>query len=427
MTMRIRQIDTIELRIPFRSDLAPHLIRSGLLSFRNQVTLYRVHLEDGTVGWGDAMGQATPVDPFVGQDAVVGLQQIRHGGVQMALFDAVGRCVGEPAHRLMGRQVRDRVPLGYWTAEVPPDVLAAHVTEAASAGYRVYKTKCRPWWDPVAQVEAAAAVAPPGFRLWLDFNGHLRDSRQALRVLERLQRFECIAGFESPIPQRDADGYRALRQRIDRPIAAHYGSGCCHVHSIPRWDPGVPATRQISDNLCDAFVLGGHDVATVQQHAAVADEAHRPFWIQVIGTGLRAAWLAHLASTLPQAVLSNLAAHTIWSQDVTELPAVTAGTLRVPEGPGLGVDVDEDLVERLRAASADVPEVPRHVTSVVYADGSRWHFASDTQRHEAFYFGHAPGFEPGIHLETRADDGSADFDELYQRCATAPLVEGATG
>lgn len=421
LQLLIKDIQAIPLVMAFRPELAPHLMRSGLANIANRMALYRLELEDGTVGYGDGLGAPGEVDAFVGYDAVAGLRQIRHAGVQMACYDAVGRALDLPAHALMGRQLRPRTALAYWTAEVPPDVLADQVGYAAARGYRVYKTKCRPWWDPVAQVEAAAAQAPPGFRLWLDFNGHLREVNQALRVLKALSRYEIVGGFESPVPQRDAAAYAELRRRVDRPIAAHYGSGCCHVRSVPGFDTGVPASRQVSEGLCDAFVLGGGDVEELRRRAGVAEEVGLPFWIQTIGTGLRAAWVAHLASTCRQAVLANLAAHTIWERDICVPPPVVAGHLAVPQGAGLGVEVDDGAVETLRRAVA--PEEGRKLSAVVYADGSRRHFCSEQQRHEAFYLGEAPGFEPGTRLETRYDDGSADFDDLFRRCATAPVVE----
>jgi len=45
------------------------------------------------------------------------------------------------------------------------------------------------------------------------------------------------------------------------------------------------------------------------------------------------------------------------------------------------------------------------------------------REHEAFSFGHLPGFVPGIRLEVREDDGSRAFNSLYERCAAAPVVE----
>ena len=164
-------------------------------------------------------------------------------------------------------------------------------------------------------------------------------------------------------------------------------------------------------------------MTTLQQRAGVAEEARIPFWIQTVGTGLRAAWVAHMASTCKQALLSHLAAHTLWEQDVIGPLKPVSGWLPVPSGPGLGVEVDEAAVEALRAAPLEAEG--RRISTVVYPDGLRWHFAEDLQRQEAFYFGNLSGFVRGIRLEVREDDGSADFEALYSRCVQRPVISQA--
>ena len=421
--MNIKDIEAIPLNMRFKPDLEQSVLRSGLRAGKGRVTLYRVELANGVVGYGEHLNGPDDVTEFIGQNAVAGLVQIRHAGVQMALYDAVGKALGVPAHELMGRQVRDKVPFAYWSCELSPENWAEQAQKAAGLGYRVYKFKCRPWWDPLEQVEALSKAVPEGFTCWLDFNGHLREARQALPVLRALDSYDCIGGFESPMPQRDAEGYRQLRAKIDKPIAAHYGSGCCHVRSDPTYDRGVSALDQIGRGLCDSFVLGGGDVRSILDHAAVAQEAKKPFWIQTVGTGLRAAWVVQLASVCQQAVLSNLAAHNIWAQDLVKMPAPVAGFAQVPERPGLGVDIDEEAVAVLR--EAEPMEIGREITTVVYPDGVRWHFASEQQRHETFYFGSAPGFARGARLQGWTDDGSADFTDLFRRCEVAPVLSGS--
>ena len=59
---------------------------------------------------------------------------------------------------------------------------------------------------------------------------------------------------------------------------------------------------------------------------------------------------------------------------------------------------------------------------MIHVDGSRIHFATEQQRHEAFYFGHYPGFQRGVRLDVQEDDGSPDFDELWQRCNVEPIT-----
>jgi L-alanine-DL-glutamate epimerase-like enolase superfamily enzyme len=418
--MQIHAIDVIPLNMRLHPAIEPHLYRSGARA-RSPVLLYRVQLANGAIGYGEDMGDLDDVSKYVGYDALQGLRAIPHAGVQMACYDAVGRALEVPAHVLMGKQVRQRVPLAYWSIDLPPETFAAQAAEAAAQGYRVYKYKSRPWWDPIEQVEAAAKLVPSGFKVWLDFNGHLREARLALPILQELERFDCVGGFESPIPQRDAAGYAELRRKLSRPIAAHYGSGCCHVASDPGYDRGVPALQQISERLCDGFVLGGSDVETLRQQAAVAAAGNLPFWIQVVGTGLRAAWVAHVASTCRQGTLSHLAAHNIWQDELVQLPPLVAGWLPAPTGPGLGIEVDPAQVEALRDA-APLGEEPRRISTVVYPDGVRYHFAGERQRHEAFYFGDLPGFVRGVRLDIWVDDDSTDFADLYARSAQAPVV-----
>src|SRR5579883_3342492 len=142
--MKIAQIETIPLNMAFRPEVGPHMLRA--VTHGTRLTLYRVQLEGGAEGYGDDMGGPVDCAHLVGQDALRVLRQAGHGGVQMACFDAVGKALGVPAHVLMGRQVRDRVPFAYWTIDLPPAVLVAQVRHAASLGYTSYKFKCRPWW-----------------------------------------------------------------------------------------------------------------------------------------------------------------------------------------------------------------------------------------------------------------------------------------
>jgi len=417
--VRINAIEAIPLNLSFLPDVGPHMLRAA--THGTALTLYRLELAGGIEGYGDDLGGLIDAVEWVGRDALVALRHCRHGGIQMACFDAVGKALGVPAHVLMGRQVRSRVPFAYWTIDLPPDVLARQVRHAASLGYTSYKFKCRPWWDPREQLAAAYEVAPRGFRVWADFNGHLREARLALPILRDLARLEVVGGFESPIPQRDVEGYQIIRRAIDRPIVGHYGGGCCHVTSDDSFDPGVPATVQLREQMFDGFVLGSGDVDLLRAQAGVAHEFRKPFWIQTVGTARRAAWIAHLASTCDEALLSHLAAHDLWARDVAPAPKVVDGWLRVPEGPGLGLDLDSSAVEALRAAPPTPPV--RRLSTVVYPSGTHWHFANEMQRHEAFYFGHLPGFVPGVRLEVREDDGTQDFDDLFGRSENAPVAD----
>ena len=144
--MKIEQVEAIALNMSFLPEVSPHMLRAT--THGSALSLYRVKLEGGVEGFGDDVG--SPVDPsaWLGRDALDALRQDVHSGVQMACYDAVGKALGVPAHVLMGRQVRSRVPFAYWTIDLPAATLASQIRYAATLGYTSYKFKCRPWWDP---------------------------------------------------------------------------------------------------------------------------------------------------------------------------------------------------------------------------------------------------------------------------------------
>ncbi len=415
--MKIASIRDYPLQMTFIPAVADNMRRAT--THNERLIVYRVELDNGIVGWGERQGESD-LSEFVGRNPMELLHGLAPEVLRMACFDAVGKSLDVPAHVLMGVQRRPRIPFAYWTIDLPPDLFGQQIRYAADLGYKTYKFKVRPWWDVIAQAESAAEHAPPGFKIWMDFNGHLRDAHQAVPILKKLQEFECIGGIESPIPQRDVPGYERIRSIIDLPIALHYGSGCCHVISDLSYDKGVSAERQIHENLCDGFVLGGDsDTFGVDQ---VCYENRKVFWIQSIGSSLRTAFVAHTSSVCRQTTLSSMSGHALWEKDVVADPlAPVDGYLPVPSGPGLGIEPDEALLEELGK-----PEPPRvrRISTVVYPSGVRWSFSDEQVRHEAFYFGVLPGFVRGIHLEVEEDDGSKDFDKRFTECGQTPRVTG---
>ena len=76
------------------------------------------------------------------------------GGLQIALFDVVGKINGVPVSALLGNKVRSWVPISWWSIDAPPEDWAAEAAEAVEHGYTTMKLKPRPWFDIVEQVEA---------------------------------------------------------------------------------------------------------------------------------------------------------------------------------------------------------------------------------------------------------------------------------
>ncbi|MES2463573.1 MAG: mandelate racemase/muconate lactonizing enzyme family protein [Armatimonadota bacterium] len=339
---------------------------------------------------------------FLGDDSL-------GAGLQMALYDLVGKTLGVPAYRLFNLpRVREWCPISWWNIDMPPEALAEEAKEALAQGYTSLKTKARPWWDIYAQVDAMAQVTPRYFRLDLDWNNMLLNAGNAAPVLRELDREERIAIYESPIMHRDVEGHRQLRQKTTRPLALHFG------------DPPFPVG--VRDEVCDGFVVAG-GVASILRQATLSAAFEKPFWLQMVGTGLTTALSLHLGAVLPFAQWPSVNCMNNYADDLLRDPlTITGGYARVPEAPGLGIEIDEDALTRYRMEPPDEIPAPRLLMSVVWPGGRVVTYANmRPQLWDDCFAGNVPVQERGVTMEVHHDDGTKQWADLYERAVQAPV------
>jgi L-alanine-DL-glutamate epimerase-like enolase superfamily enzyme len=342
-----------------------------------------------------------PAD-FLGDDSL-------GAGLQMALYDLVGKALGVPAYRLFNLpRVREWCPISWWNIDMPPEANAAEAQEALAQGYTSYKIKVRPWWDVYAQIEAISAVTPPHFRLDLDWNMMLINHGNAAPVLAELDGYPRIAIYESPIMQHDVEGQRLLRRKTSRPIALHFG------------DPPFPTV--VREQVCDGFVVSG-GVAGILRQGALAAAFEKPFWLQVVGTGLTTAFSTHLGAVLPFAQWPSVNCLNNYADDLLVEPLIIqGGYVWTPDKPGLGIEVDERALERYRMAPPSEHPQPRLLLSVAWPGGRVMHYANmRPQCWDDFLAGNQPAQERGVTMEVHPDDGSPEWAELYERALIGPV------
>lgn len=330
-------------------------------------------------------------------------------GLQMAIYDLVGKALEIPVYRLFHLpRVREWCPISWWNIDMPPEALAAEAQAALAAGYTSYKIKARPWWDLFAQVEAIGAVTPPHFRLDLDWNNMLLNAGNAAPVLTALDAYPRVAIYESPIFQHDVEGQRRLRRMTTRPLALHFG------------EPPFPTV--VRAEVCDGFVVGG-GVASVLRQGTLAAAFEKPFWLQLVGTGLTTAFSAHLGAVLPFAQWPAVNCLNNYADDLLAEPlTIRGGFIKTPEAPGLGVTIDESALQRYRMAPPYDHPPPRLLLSVVWPHGRVMHYTSmRPQCWDDFWAGNQPVQERGVTMEVHADDGSSEWAELYARALHAPV------
>jgi L-alanine-DL-glutamate epimerase-like enolase superfamily enzyme len=403
----VRRAERLVLHIPFYCErVRRHIHRSA--SHSERVMIYRLELADGTVGWGEGIGDYGAAGPgLVGRNAADVIKENgAHFGFQMAAIDAVGRSLGVPAWRLLGKKLRSRVPIAWWDIDMPPEDLAAEMAEAVRRGYTSAKLKPRPWWDLMAQLDAIEKVVPPGFTVVLDFNGFLLDAKQAQAYLSRIDARPLVGGYESPFYlQDDTAGAMRLMAAMTKPVYEHFHDGLPQAKAADGF--------VVTSNYIPLGYTGG------QQE--VCAQADRPFWLQLVGTGMTAAFMAHLGAVYSHATLPGVTCHELYEDDLlTERIAVKDGMIAVPDGPGLGVIVDTNAIARYRVSGPDMPTAkdlylaqPRTIRIHIPPAGdigtvpagtgvvgkTVLEFPSEGVYYQEFLKGQHPGFRPGTRLE----------------------------
>lgn len=419
--MKVTNVERILVDVPFTPRQQQITTQSVSTVYNwSLLELCKVTTDTGHVGWGETVIHYTyrrvsdeSVARVLGQSPAVLMNDDSLGaGLQMALFDVVGKILEVPVYQLLGTQCRDAVPISWWSIDSSPENWAAEAADAVARGYTSFKNKPRPWWDIVAQVEAVAAAVPSDFKLDLDPNGSLRDAATAIPILQKLATYPNVAMFESPIPQNDVEGNKQIRRVVDRPIAMHFGS------------PPYPTC--IREDVCSGFVIGGGK-SQVMREGQLSAAADMPFWLQIVGNGLTTTWAGHLGSVLTHATWPAITCINLYSEHLITQPVqVSEGCHKIPDAPGLGVEVDEDAVERCRvpaekldAEGYTIHPVPEIIKTAVYPDGSCIHIVGDGLSY--FNAGNGEAQVEGARLELTFNDGSEAWAKLFAQAREAPV------
>ncbi len=388
----IKNIETITLNIPFYCDrVSRHMNRAA--THGERVYVYRTELSNGVVGYGDNLyNESGNIEGLVGQNPYACMNNDGVGfGIQMSLYDAIGKTVGVPVSDLIGPKVRDKCPISWWDIDMPPEDWVAEVQESVKRGYTSAKLKARPWRDIFAQVNAVGDAVPDDYRLDIDFNGFLLTPDNAIPVLQKLDQHPNVAIYESPFYLgTDIEGAKRLQEAVEKRIVEHYNESCLHAR------------------CCGGFVVGG-GVNSLQRTNALCSSFDQPFWLQMVGTGITTAYCVHLGAVLSQAELPAITCHELWESDLLEKRLeVVDGEIQVPDTPGLGVTIDEDALAAYRVdPSTPTPQQLFQQSDYICRvhipnpDGgeSVHDFTSEGEYYPAFSEGKYPGFVPGVWME----------------------------
>jgi len=306
---------------------------------------------------------------------VIGMSAV--SGIELALWDILGRSLDQPAWRLLGGQARDRVRvythlgLGdmravYETATAEQLVSRAH--DVLARGYRAMKVVIIPYThysalapqvDRVARMMAALRkAAGPDVEIMIDFHGRPASVGAALAYVEAVEPGRPMF-VEEVLPPGDFLGLREVASRTSVPIATGE-----RLIDLAEFDE-LFRSRAVSIAQPDICHCGGlweaKKIAAMAEAAGIGVAPHNP-----LGPIAGAAALHFAVSTSNHVIQEEMIGAVPWYFDVVRGPIeMIDGFWQVPTSPGLGVEVDEAECARHPFA----PEVP-HAVNAVLDDGA---------------------------------------------------------
>jgi L-alanine-DL-glutamate epimerase-like enolase superfamily enzyme len=363
--MQITAIQAIPLAIPLRPPSPP----SGWTAGTRKQIVVRVLTDEGLVGTGEAFAYGAPLavcsvieeslaPVLTGRDprrieALVdlmhrstmiygrrGLAMFAISGVEIALWDLLGRALGAPLYQILGGAVRPRLPVyaSLLRYDAPREVALA-CEQFVDQGFRMLKLH----QTDVESVQAARAAVGAEVDLMLDANCPW-DAAEAIRMARALAPYRLF-WLEEPVwPPEDYESLARVAAATDIPIALGeneatvFGFGEIIAHGAGDiLQPSITKVGGVSEFRKIAALA----------HAAGIGIAPHSFYF---GPGLAAT--LHVAAAIGGALPVEFPTGELETPFLVEPIAARDGWVDVPHGPGLGVEINEDAVRRHPYAAA---------------------------------------------------------------------------
>ena len=269
-------------------------------------------------------------------------------GIEIAMFDILGKSLGVPVCTLLGGPVIKKLPayanLGPDGVKTPREEVAMAKELAGRYGYRAFKLY--PFANDETEDEMIERIAyfreglGPDYQIMIDVWRNV-DARLALSVAKKIEKYD-ICWYEEPIGPDDLDVLLELKMKTSLPLVAGeamYGK---------RWYNEVCKRNCVDFVNPDVAVVGG--IAEMCDIAAIAEANY----IKVGPHNCNSSTVAlnatvHAACTMPN--LSSVETFP-WHEEIGDKMAfnqikVKDGYLELPEGPGLGIEMNEEFLTSL--------------------------------------------------------------------------------
>jgi L-alanine-DL-glutamate epimerase-like enolase superfamily enzyme len=348
-----------------RGGIAPYQLSYRLATHADRMFV-EVRTDDGASGWGE--GELTMSAPALRAlyahdlaPALIGIdprqinqvrgvfrrttfkkylnEQVFLAPVEMACWDILGKSVNLPVHALLGGRLRDRLRCAFPVGVLPVEQLIEVVGRAVGRGFRTIKLK----GDVDFRLDAARLGRLAGEFPQIEFR---LDPNQAWTIADCVRFIDRVRGvnieyLEQPVRVQSLEELAGLRRRSAVPIALNddcYGP----------WTLDAIVRAQAADvAIVDLEPLGG--VTGLVRAAHFAQTANLPLTHHTgFDHGIKSAAVAHVAAAMPEAFRTALDCTLMSHDDDVIAPSLRfeKDELLVPDGPGLGIQVDPAKLEQ---------------------------------------------------------------------------------
>lgn len=276
------------------------------------------------------------------------------GGIDIALWDLVGKIAKQPIYKLFGGAFRDRIPYYWYVPNKDLQSMAAMARRGVDQGFDTVYVKLGTGFDRDLEVARTLREAiGPQPKLRVDANEAWADG-SALAIMRRMAEYD-IEFFEQPLYFYDHDGAAHLRQALGLPVGANQSA----------WDEA---------DILQVVKKGAADVALTDQHqlGSLARFSRAGWLLAGAGIptikhsfgdlGISSSAAIHVMASCPGFSRANQTHMTILTDDILMggLPTFDRGCLPLPQGPGLGVELDRARVDRYAGYFEEHGEFPAY-------------------------------------------------------------------
>lgn len=376
--MKIDRIETFLIECPIDQPFGWSMGRTD----KRSSLVTKITTDDGVVGWGEGGGSPSQTvihDCFeallIGEDPL-NINKLWHrlfqslhndnltggfggaalSGVDIALWDIAGKVSGKSVSEMLGGAIRDKVAVYatglYYQDDEFPSKLMTEAESYVEAGYKGMKTKIGGLevTDDVKRVQAIRDAIGDDVYLMVDAN-KAYTARTAIDIGRRLEELD-IHWFEEPVMANDVEAY--LEVKSNQPLAV--AGGEVLYNRFKAWD--FVSRRALDILQPDVRFIGG--ISEFRNVAAMANASGIQVNPHVWGSAIMVSASISLTSTFALCPYSRspnpYEQESVMEFDQTpnpirnELASIafkqTGGFVDVPQGPGLGIDIDLDVLER---------------------------------------------------------------------------------